>query len=217
MREQYPRVPYQYTKSYCSQIEGDSGDHRRAPSRSNTAHAYSDRYNAVEEEPAPVSEARPSIRSTRTASSHMRSESPRKETQGYEFGSSRPAVNRATTFEGPRQLNRDYSPPQRVSRVPSDNLVVRNQRAQLRPLHKVTPENDLFSDPSDGSTFNSNSSPDRSYMERSASPATSIGSAPSRNASYSTLTPAANGNPAPVAKKKPPPPPPSRTKKPVFQ
>lgn len=137
----------------------------------------------------------------------MPAESPRKELPGYDFDPARPAVNRATTFEGPTQLHHDYSPPTRVSRVPSDNLIVRNQRAQLRPLARATPENDLFSDPSDVSTFNSNSSPDRSYMERSVSPATSHGSAPSRNASCSTLAPAANGNPALPTKKKPPPPP----------
>lgn len=164
----------------------------------------------MEEEPLPVVENRPAIRSTRTASSYVPTvESPRKELNGNEFNSARPGVNRATTFEGPTQLYRDASPPQRVSRVPSDNFTVRNQRAQLRPLSRISPENDLFSDPSDESTFNSNSSPDRSYKERSASPATSHGSAaPSRSTSYSTLTSAPNG------KKQAPPPPPSRAKKP---
>ena len=153
---------------------------------------------------------RPAIRSARTASSYVpTNESPRKEKNGYDFSSSRPGVDRATTFEGPTQLYRDASPPQRVSRAPSDNITVRNQRAQLRPLSRISPENDLFSDPSDASTFNSNSSPDRSYKERSASPATSHGSAaPSRNASYSTLASAPNG------KRQAPPPPPSRAKKP---
>lgn len=155
-------------------------------------------------------ESRPAIRSTRTASSHFPTvESPRKELNGYDLSSARPGVNRATTFEGPTQLYRDTSPPQRASRVPSDNFTVRNQRAQLRPLSRISPENDLFGDPSDESTFNSNSSPDRSHKERSASPATSHGSAaPSRASSYSTLTSAPNG------KKQAPPPPPSRAKKP---
>ncbi|KAL2038453.1 hypothetical protein N7G274_008792 [Stereocaulon virgatum] len=198
-------------------LGSDGGETRRVPSRSNTAHAYSDRFSTVEEEPPPVPEARPSIRSTRTTTTHMPAELPRKELPGYDFGPARPVVNRATTFEGPTQLHRDYSPPTRVSRVPSDNLIVRNQRAQLRPLARATPENDLLSDPSDVSTFNSNSSPDRSYMERSVSPATSHGSAPSRNDSYSTLASATNGNPSLPAKKKPPPPPPSRAKKPTFQ
>ena len=189
----------------------DGGDNRREPrSRSNTAHAYGDRYNPIEEEPLPIVENRPAIRSTRTASSNIPIvESPRKEMNGYDFSSARPGVNRATTFEGPTQLHRDASPSQRLSRVPSDNFAVRNQRAQLRPLSRMSPDNDLFSDPSDESTFNGNSSPDRSCKERSASPATSHGSAaPSRNTSYSTLTAAPNG------KKQAPPPPPSRAKKP---
>ena len=159
----------------------------------------------------PLPEARPSIRSTRTASSNIPPESPRKELHSYDFGSGRPGVNRATTFEGPTQLYRDSSPvtAQRVSRVPSDNLTMRTQRSQLRPVTRVTPEgNDLFGDPSDESTFNSNSSPDRPYKERSASPATSHERTPSRSASYSTLTAAPNG------KKQAPPPPPSRAKKP---
>ena len=189
----------------------DGGDNRREPrSRSNTAHAYGDRYNPIEEEPLPVVENRPAIRSTRTASSNIPiAESPRKEMNGYDFSSARPGVNRATTFEGPTQLHRDASPSHRLSRVPSDNFTVRNQRAQLRPLSRISPDNDLFSDPSDESTFYGNSSPDRSCKERSASPATSHGSAaPSRNTSYSTLTSAPNG------KKQAPPPPPSRAKKP---
>ena len=152
-------------------------------------------------------ENRPAIRSTRTASSHVPTFEPlRKELNGHDASSARPSVNRATTFEGPTQLYRDASPPQRVSRAPSNTVTVRNQRAQLRPSSRVNPDNDLFSDPSDESTF---SSPDRSYKERSASPATSHGSAPpSRSTSYSTLTSAPNG------KKQAPPPPPSRAKKP---
>ena len=139
----------------------------------------------------------------------MPSESPRKDVQGHDFGSTRPGVNRATTFEGPTQLHRDYSPPQRLSRVPSDNLAVRNQRSQLRPISRVTTDNDLFNDPSEESAYYSNSSPDQPYKERSASPATSHGSAPpSRSTSYSTLSAAPNG------KKQAPPPPPSRAKKP---
>ena len=165
----------------------------------------------MEEEPLPVAENRPAIRSTRTASSNLPiAESSRKELNHYDANSARPGVNRATTFEGPTQLYRDASPPQRVSRAPSNNFTVRNQRAQLRPLSRISPDNDLFSDPSDESTFNSNSSPDRSCKERSASPATSHGSAgPSRSTSYSTLTSAPNGK-----KQAPPPPPPSRAKKP---
>ena len=188
----------------------ENGEHRRDPrSRPTTAHAYGERYNTLDEEPVPIPDVRPSIRSTRTASSHPRPESPRKEMQGYDIGPPRPVVNRANTnFEGPTQLYRDSSPPQRISRAPSDSLTVRHQRSQLRPLTKATPENDYVNDPSDDSTFHSNSSPDRSYKERSASPATSHGSGPSRSTSYSTLNATTN------SKKQAPPPPPSRAKKP---
>ena len=157
-----------------------------------------------------MAEARPSIRSNRAASAYNPPESPRRELQGYDFNSGRPSINRSTTFEGPTQIHRDCSPVSttRMSRVPSDNLTVRTQRSQLRPISRLNTGNDLFSDPSDDSTFTS--SPDKPYddrSQRSASPATSHGSA--RSASYSTLNaPVANG------KKQAPPPPPSRTKKP---
>jgi len=165
----------------------------------------------VEDEP-PAPEARPSIRSNRATSAYNPPESPRKELQGYDFNSGRPTVNRSMTFEGPTQIHRDCSPVSatRMSRVPSDNLTVRTQRSQLRSITRINTGNDLFSDPSDDSTFTS--SPDRSYEERSqrsASPATSHGSGPSRSASYSTLN-----APAAVGKKQAPPPPPSRAKKP---
>lgn len=162
----------------------------------------------------PPPETRPSIRSNRAVSTdHFRDSphvSPRRELSGFDFGSSRPGVNRTTTFEGPTQLKRDSSPVglPRMSRVPSDNLTVRAQRAQLRPINKVNTANDVFEDPSDESTFNSNSSPDRYYDGRSASPATSHGSEP-RNVSSSSM----NGG-FTNGKKQPPPPPPSRSKKP---
>ena len=187
-------------------------DNRRNPrSRSNTAHAFPNHSYQVEDEP-PTLEARPAIRSNRAASAYNPSESPRRELQNYDLNSGRPGINRSTTFEGPTQIHRDCSPVStaRMSRVPSDSLTVRTQRSQLRPAVRSNTGNDLFSDPSDDSTLNS--TPDRSYDERSqrsASPATSHGSAPSRSASYSTLNaPAANG------KKQAPPPPPSRAKKP---
>ncbi|KAA6411830.1 MAG: hypothetical protein FRX48_03980 [Lasallia pustulata] len=191
-------------------------DNRRNPrSRSNTAHTFADRYSTVEEEPPmPPPESRPSIRSNRAVSANNYRDSPptspRREHSGFDFSSSRPGANRSTTFQGPTQLNRDSSPVgfPRMSRVPSDTLTVRAQRAQLRPVNKVNTGNDVFEDPSDDSAFNSNSSPDRYYDERSASPATSHGSE-SRNVSSSTLNVGfSNG------KKQPPPPPPSRSKKP---
>lgn len=127
---------------------------------------------------------------------------------GYDEGLQRPAAHRATTFQGPTQIHRDMSPidAQRISRIPSDTITVKTQRAQLRPTTSGRQDVPNFNDPSDEFTFYS--SPDRPYNERSASPATSYGSAPSRNASYSTLDGMGS------AKKMPPPPPPSRAKKP---
>ena len=183
-------------------------------SRSNTAHSYADRYNTVEEEPEmPPPEVRPSIRSNRATSSNYLPESPRRESQNYDLASFRPIYNRSTTFEGPTQLHRDISPvsSQRMSRVPSDSLSMRTQRLPLRPLSRVMTGNDVFDDPSDTSNSysNSTSSPDRFFIERAASPATSHGSGPSRTVSSSTLN-AMSSN----GKKPPPPLPPSRGKKP---
>ena len=157
---------------------------------------------------------RPSIRSNRAVSTNHLPESPRRDTyNNFEPPMSRPAYGRSnTTFEGPTQIHRDNSPPssQRMVRVPSDNLAMRQQRANLRPMSRVISNSDVFNDPSDDSPFYSNNttnSPDRYFSERAASPAHSHGSGPSRTASYSTLN-SMNG------KKAPPPPPPSRAKKP---
>ena len=197
-----------WPNEYYRQGDSNNRDGRSNPrSRSNTAHAFADRYK--EDEPPMLPPERPSIRSTRTASSHVMSESPHRDAQDNDYGNSRPNIHRTNTFEGPTQLYRDSSPIPigRTSRVPSDSLTVRTQRSQLRPAVRMPSGNDGPNEPSDESLLYS--SPDRSYDERSASPATSYGSAPSRTASYSTL------NAAPTnGKKQPPPPPPSRAKKP---
>ncbi len=158
----------------------------------------------------PPPESRPSIRSNRAVSSYNPAESLRRELPGVDYSSARPAFNRSTTFEGPTSLHRDVSPisTSRMSCVPSDSLTNRTNRVQLRPIRRGT-NNELFGDPSDDSAFNSNSSPDRSYGERSISPATSHGSIPSRTASSTTLNAGVSNG-----KKPPPPPPPSRAKKP---
>ena len=158
-------------------------------------------YNDDDGYPPPAPETRPIIKASRTVSNNIPPET--------HYSSYRPGAQRATTFEGPRQLHRDDSPVanQRMARVPSDNVTVKAQRDRLRPLTtRANDINDAYSDPSDDSTFYE--SPDRPFKERSASPATSHGSVLSRTASYSTLDGATNG------KKAPPPPPPSRAKKP---
>ena len=156
---------------------------------------------------------RPSIRSNRAVSSNTIPTSPRKDSQNYDNSTTRPVYGRSTTFEGPTQLNRESSPvsAQRMTRVPSDGLTMRAQRVQLHSLSRVASGNEIYDDPSDTSTYysNSTSSPDRYFENRAVSPATSQGSGPSRTVSSSTL----NGMNS-SAKKAPPPPPPSRAKKP---
>lgn len=159
-------------------------------------------------------DSRPSIRSNRMASSQDPPEPIRRELRKHDYGLGRPNVNRAATFEGPTQLYRESSPmsSKPMSRVPSENLDMRSQRSQLRPVGRVASGFDMFSDPSDDSTLNGGSSPDRSHEERSqrsASPATSHGSGPSRSASSSALNVVASNG-----KRQAPPPPPSRAKKP---
>lgn len=202
-----PQPPLGRANTCCRQGNSSDKDGRPNPrSRSTAAHTFADRYKE-DELPMPPPE-RPAIRSTRTASSHV-SKSPHREAQENDYGYSRPNIQRTNTFEGPTQLHRDSSPIpiSRTSRVPSDSLTVRTQRSQLRTTGRMPSGNEAFTEPSDESTFYS--SPDRSHDERSTSPATSYGSAPSRTASYSTLNAATTNG-----KKQPPPPPPSRVKKP---
>ncbi|KAI9748920.1 MAG: hypothetical protein M4579_007074 [Chaenotheca gracillima] len=187
----------------------NGGDHRRNPKPRASAHAYADRYDSYDEPPMPTPEARPSIKSARAASSSMLQDSPPREQPSYHSGRPRPALDRSSTFEGPVSMRRP-SPPGNgypMSRVPTDPPALPKNRSGLRPANRIT-TNDVFGDPSDDSTI-SNDSPDRSYRDRSISPATSYGSAPSRNASDTTLS----ANFA-RGKKAPPPPPPSRSKKP---
>lgn len=163
----------------------------------------------------PPPDTRPSIRSSRTASTNILAESPRRETQIYDSDFRAQPVSRSTTFEGPTTQLRDMSPvgASRMSRVPSENINMRAQRSQLRPLNRVASGNDVFNEAYDDPTFSQNG-PDRPWevgSQRSASPALSQGSAaPSRTASYSTLSSSLPSN----KKQAPPPPPPSRAKKP---
>lgn len=175
-----------------------SRPHPRSRTNTGTSNPYAHRYTPAEDLSPPSSpepEPRPSIKSTRSVSSRLVSESPAKEF--LSASSSRPLINRSTTFEGPTQIRRDVSPiPSlpRLARVPSDSLTIRSQRSQLRNVNNAVPAHDVFDDQTD-SPFN-NVSPDRSYGDASSSPATSHGSA------------------AGAKIKGPPPPPPSRTKKP---
>jgi hypothetical protein len=170
------------------------GPRAKQRSRANTAHSSAD---GINQEPVP--EPRPTIKNSRAVSYRMQ-EFPTAESA--DIVHSRPGNIRSSTFEGPTQLRRDISPvaAPRLSRIPSDSLTIRTTRSNLRTVDPAIAESNIFHDQED-STLESNSSPDRSYGERSVSPATSHGSF-------------ANLSTASTAKKGPPPPPPSRAKKP---
>jgi hypothetical protein len=171
------------------------GSRPKQRSRANTAHSFPDVTN---DEPVRLAEPRPTIKNSRIAS-YRTPEFPNAEST--DVGNSRPAYIRSTTFEGPTQLRRDISPAAapRLSRIPSDSLTIRTKRSNLRTVDPTIAESNVFNDHED-STFESNSSPDQSYGDRSVSPATSHGS-------FVNLTTSS------TLKKGPPPPPPSRSKK----
>jgi hypothetical protein len=171
------------------------GPRPKQRSRTNTAHSFADASN---DELVRVAEPRATIKNSRVASQRT-SEFPAAESG--DIGSSRPGYIRSTTFEGPTQLRRDISPvaAPRLSRIPSDSLTIRTTRSNLRTVDPAITEGNIFNDHEE-STFESNSSPDRSYGDRSVSPATSHGS-------FANLANAVK------VKKGPPPPPPSRAKK----
>lgn len=153
-------------------------------SRSNTVRSYTQSVEPLEEE-API-EFRPKIiasRSSRYAES----------SNDFSAAPIRPNYGRSTTFDTSPQSTREISPVTRpgISRLPSDSLMIRTTRSNLRNVD----EQDIFGDDS-GSYTNSS---DRGYGEQSVSPATSHGS---------DLTPLTS------KKSAPPPPPPSRAKKP---
>ncbi|KAK7434557.1 hypothetical protein CaCOL14_011163 [Colletotrichum acutatum] len=156
--------------------------------RSNTARSFNDysaRNNHVEEEPEPMPVRMP-IRSQRSE---------------VKFGASadttpRPSISRSQTFQGPAATDRRSmaaTPP-----VPAVSHIG-SLRGNLRPTGRPM-ASDVFAD-DDHTTISGSGSPE--WNDRSASPATSMGSSLTR--STSNLQ----------AKKAPPPPPPSRAKKPA--
>ena len=155
----------------CSTQLSSRGGRQNPRSRSSTVRSYTQ----PEPEPEPMPEIRPTIRSntSRTATSNTH----------------RPGFNRSTTYDPSAQPRRDLSPAHSapLSRVPSDSLMIKTARSNLRN-HQ------------DPDVFGDDSSPDHSYYDRASSPATS--NASSSNASLTG------------ARRAPPPPPPSRAKKP---
>jgi hypothetical protein len=161
--------------------------------------------------PEPELPVRPSIRSQGRVASSSRLDTRLDTHDEYPQVESpqRPNFGRSSTFQGPTTIYRASTPVNggRKASVPSDPAALRQQ---LRPASRINTNGpDVFGDPSDDSTMNSGSPEDRSYRERSVSPATSQGSVASRTQSFSTLNGATNG------RKGPPPPPPSRAKKPA--
>lgn len=140
-------------------------------SRSSTMRSYPQ----PEPEPEPMPEARPTIRSN---TSRVMSQN----------NSPRPAIGRSTTYDSPRRdLSPAYHAP--LARVPSDSLMIKTARMNLRTQH-------------DGDVFADDSSPDTtSYGDRASSPATSNGSSSARRAPPP---------PPPSRSKKPPPPVPQK-------
>lgn len=149
--------------------------------RSNTVKSFLSTHSQQEE---PVVEIRPTIRS-RTVSHQRYAESVDDEPR------SRPGISRSTTYSTTPQTRRDLSPvpaSNRLSRVPSDSLMIQATRSGLRPVDTGVRQQDIFADESP--TYRSN---------RSVSP----------------QTPQSSGSQTPMnGGRRPPPPPPSRASKP---
>lgn len=172
-------------------------------SRANTAtqSLYTQRLTAAEDlspPPSPEPEARPSIRSNRSVSTRVLTDS--RVGSPSSAGHSRPSLARSTTFEAGTTRNETSSgfPPQRLARVPSESAAFINQRSQLRTIQAPLRERAVFDDPDEETT--NDSSPDRSYGD--SSPTTSTGS------SLGGLKCKGPPPPPPSRAKKPPPPPP---------
>ncbi|GKT80272.1 BAR domain-containing protein [Colletotrichum tofieldiae] len=158
--------------------------------RSNTARSFND-YSArgnhqVEEEPEPMPVRMP-IRSNRSDAKYGASADT----------TPRPSIARAQTFQGPAAADRRSvaaTPP-----VPSVSHIG-SLRGNLRPTGRPL-ASDVFADRDDDHmTMSGSGSPE--WNDRSASPATSMGSSLTRSTSN-------------LQSKKAPPPPPSRAKKPA--
>jgi hypothetical protein len=142
-------------------------------SRSSTMRSYTQ----PEPEPEPIPEVRPTIRSNTS----------RQISQSHMNNSPRPTFARATTYDNAPSARRDLSPayPVQLARIPSDSLMVKTARMNLRTQNDA----DVFAD---------DSSPDG---DRAASPISSNASSSGRRAPPP---------PPPSRSKKPPPPVPQK-------
>lgn len=192
-------------------------------SRSNTGHSYTDHYGErsngyIEEEDAPryADNIRAPIRSSSRLS--ISSASGTQSPAGPDLPS-RPALgSRSATFQGPTSLADRRSTMPAAPTPLSPLASVGALRGNLRPVNRIvttrTSREDVFADRNDDDTASADSqgeSPgwggDRAPDGRSASPATSYGSALSRTNTNTSVAPT-------TTRKPPPPPPPSRATKP---
>lgn len=149
-------------------------------SRSNTVRSFISNHSEKEE---PLE--RPSIRS-RTSSYKYDSFA---ESVSETPPARRPTIGRSTTYQQAATERRDLSPvpaANRLSRVPSDSLMIQGLRSNLRRADTTNSQTqDVFGD-------------DYSHSHRSVSP----------------QTPQSTGSQTPMTGRRPPPPPPSRSSKP---
>ena len=153
--------------------------------RSNTVRSYMSTHSEKEEPPARP--PRPIIQSRATSYSQRYGEL----SNGADRPVSRPGVNRSNTYQQEAHARRDLSPVNpspRISRAPSDSMMIQSQLSSLRRVDTNASQRDVFADESP------------SYGAGSVSP----------------QTPQSTGSETPLAggRRAPPPPPPSRASKP---
>ena len=110
-------------------------------SRSNTVRSYLSTHSD-REEPEPV---KPSIKSRQPSTRY--GEPPASE---LDVPRARPGLGRSTTYQTQPQERRDISPaaPNRLSRVPSDSLMLQSTRTNLRRVDTMPNQSDVFADES---------------------------------------------------------------------
>lgn len=179
----YGLIPLSEDSANSRNRSAANGRRPAARSRSNTGHSYSDRFDAVEEEPAPKPQT--------SRISSIR-ESP-----------SRPAYNRAVTTDDSFIRTREYSPTpsaNRLSRIPTEPAGML-ARAALRPV----PAN-RGADIDDDSSVYSNGRSDSPTASLGRIPSRNT----SWSTEASTGGKKAPPPPPPSRAKKPPPPPPMK-------
>lgn len=164
-------------------IQGNYQNGRPAArARSNTARSVISTH--VQQEETSFADTRPSIKSLRSTSGRYAEST---FTDNEEPRSHRPTYGRSTTYQQSSTTSADLSPAPsaRLSRVPSDSLMIQSTRSNLRRIDTASSQN-VFEDSSEIYTSNILTSP----------------------------SPQSTGSQTPVGRRAPPPPPPSRASKP---